>query len=517
MRKFPIDIRGFQTIREEGYVYIDKTAYVHKMASFGKYYFLSRPRRFGKSMMVTTLHAYFEGKKELFEGLAIEKLEKEWKRYPVIRLDLSRGKYYELDSVYSIFNSLLSDYEPVYGLKPEKDMKFGARLTSLIRAAYEQTGEKVVILIDEYDAPMLDSIHKPELQEQIRERLRDLFSPLKSEEDHLRFVFLTGISKFSQLSIFSELNNLNVITFSPEYEAICGVTEEEMRTQLGADIEELGQSMGLTYDEVMAKLKFMYDGYHFTDKMTDIYNPFSLNRCLYNKKITNYWFSTGTPTMLVNILREHHINLPDLEGYETDLNRFDAPTERISDPIPVLYQSGYLTLKQYEPALDTFILGFPNEEVRRGFADSLYKYYADTYVNGKDVIRQAYIRVLRGGPIEDFLQTLQVFYASMPYSITNKNERHYQSILYAVLIAIGADVRAEMETATGRIDIVLKMPQAIYIFELKYDKTAQEALDQIKQKNYAVAYAADERPKFAIGLNFSSEQRTIDQWLVEQL
>ena len=221
--------------------------------------------------------------------------------------------------------------------------------------------------------------------------------------------------------------------------------------------------------------------------------------------------------MLVNILREHHINLPDLEGYETDLNRFDAPTERISDPIPVLYQSGYLTLKSYDPMLDVFLLGFPNEEVRRGFADSLYKYYADSYVNGKDVIRQAYIRVLRGGPIENFLQTLQVFYASMPYSNSNKNERHYQSILYAVLIAIGADVRTEVETATGRLDIVLKMPQAIYIFELKYDKTAQEALDQIKQKNYAVAYAADERQKYAIGLNFSSEQRTIDQWLVEQL
>ena len=453
----------------------------------------------------------------MFKGLAVEQLEKEWKRYPVLRIDLSRGKYYKLDSVFSVFNLILEDYEKVYGITPTRLEEYGSRLSRIIQAAYEQTGEKVVILVDEYDAPMLDTIHKEELQGQIRERLRDLFSPLKSEEDHLRFVFLTGISKFSQLSIFSELNNLNVITFSPEYEAICGVTEEEMRTQLGSDIEELGQSMSLTFDEVMAKLKFMYDGYHFTKRMTDIYNPFSLNRCLYNKDIANYWFSTGTPTMLVNILREHHINLPDLEGFETDLNRFDAPTERISVPIPVLYQSGYLTLKNYDPMLDTFILGFPNEEVRRGFADSLYKYYADSYVNGKDVIRQAYIRVWRGGPIEDFLQTLQVFYASMPYSITNKNERHYQSILYAVLIAIGADVRTEVETATGRLDIVLKMPQTIYIFELKYDKSAQEALDQIKQRNYAVAYANDDRPKVAIGLNFNSEQRTVDQWQVEQL
>lgn len=517
MRKYPIDIRGFQTIREEGYVYIDKTAYVHKMASYGKYYFLSRPRRFGKSMMITTLHAYFEGRKELFEGLAIEKLEKDWKRYPVLRIDLSRGKYYQLDSVFSVFNLILEDYERVYGITPTRLDEYGSRFARIIQTAYEQTGEKVVVLIDEYDAPMLDSIHKPELQEQIRERQRDLFSPLKSEEDHLRFVFLTGISKFSQLSIFSELNNLNVITFMPEYEAICGVTEEEMRTQLGKDIEELGQSMGLTFEEMMAKLKFMYDGYHFTEKMTDIYNPFSLNRCLYHKKVANYWFSTGTPTMLVNILREHHINLPDLEGFETDLYRFDAPTERLSDPISVLYQSGYLTLKGYDPMLDVFTLGFPNEEVRRGFADSLYKYYADSYVNGKDVIRQAYIRVWRGGPIEDFLQTLQVFYASMPYSITNKNERHYQSILYAVLIAIGADVRTEVETATGRLDLVLKMPQTIYIFELKYDKSAQEALDQIKQRDYAVAYANDERPKVAIGLNYNSGQRTVDQWLVEQL
>ena len=346
--------------------------------------------------MLDTLRCYFEGRKELFEGLYIYNKEKEWRKYPVIRLDLSNGKYFEKDLVHGTINTILKWQEKEYGISdPEDPTNYDARLTNLIRTAYAQTGEQVVILIDEYDAPMLDSITDRDLQDYIRNRVRNLFSPLKAQSQYLRFVFLTGISKFSQLSVFSELNNLQQLTFDPNYEGICGITEEELLTQLKPDIGLLTESLkklygryGIshTYEDTLTQLKEMYDGYHFTDNFTDIYCPWSLVNAFAMGRIMNFWFSTGTPTMLVNVMRQNNISLQQIEHFQATIERFDAPTERIGDPIPVLFQSGYLTLKDYNPLTRRFTLGFPNGEVREGFAKSLYKYYMEDYVGSQDTL-----------------------------------------------------------------------------------------------------------------------------------
>lgn len=498
----------FEWHREQNAVYIDKTAYVYRMVSAdAKNFFLSRPRRFGKSMLVDTLRCYFEGRKELFEGLAIYDLEKEWKKYPVIRLDMSNGKYFSRETLHRTIHTILKWEEKKFGIIASEDSdNYDERLTDMIRAAYEQTGERVVVLIDEYDAPMLDSIDKPELQEYIRGHIRNLFSPLKAQAQYLRFVFLTGISKFSQLSVFSELNNLQSLTFDPAYEAICGITEEELLTQLKPDIELLTERMNdindrwgihYEYDDTVAKLKEMYDGYHFTKKMTDIYCPWSLFSAFYRGEIEPFWFSTGTPSMLISVMRQHNLSIQKIRDFHATLDRFDAPTERITDPIPVLFQSGYLTLKDYNPRNGRYTLDFPNKEVREGFSKSLYKYYMEEYVGSQDTLGNAFQDLQsKDITIEQFIETIRQWYAGIPYSITdrNQNEQLYQSLIYAALLGFGADVQAEDMTSDGRMDIALKLQDAIYIFELKYGKTASEATDQILTKDYAVRFAHDPVP-----------------------
>lgn len=523
-RGYAVGVQEFDRIRESGAVYVDKTEYVYKMVTTKAVnFFLCRPRRFGKSLMVDTLRCYFEGRKELFEGLYIYDKEKEWKKHPVIRIDLSSGKYYEKERLHGTFNGILRRIEEDWGLKAIDEYNYDDRLSNLIKAAYSQTGEKVVVLIDEYDAPMLDSMHQPELQDYIRNRVRNLFSPLKAQSQYLRFVFLTGISKFSQLSVFSELNNLQQLTFDPQYEGICGITEHELLTQMKPDIEllteklvEFGNQYDLffDYDTVVAKLKYWYDGYHFSDRMTDIYCPWSLINAFAMGRIMNFWFSTGTPTSLINILRTRtDISLVELEGYSAKLSRFDAPTERITDPIPALYQSGYLTLKGYDGRRDIWTLGFPNEEVREGFAECLYKYYMEDYVGSCDALGIAFNDLrFEDKTFEQFVEVIRKWYAGIPYSITdkNQNEQLYQSLLYAAFLAVGADISAEDQTSDGRMDIALKVPHGIYILELKYGKTAAEATDQIIAKDYAVRFAADPRPVWAVGLNISQDRRTID-------
>ena len=528
-RGYAVGVQLFDRIRESGAVYVDKTALVYKMVTTKAVnFFLSRPRRFGKSLLVDTLRCYFEGRKELFEGLAIFDLEKEWRKYPVIRLDLSNGKYYEKERVHGTLNTILKQQERVWGLGESEDpMNYDARLTRLIEAAHDQTGEKVVVLVDEYDAPMLDSMNDPELQEYIRNRVRSLFSPLKAQSQYLRFVFLAGISKFSQLSVFSELNNLQQLTFNPDYEGICGITEEELLTQLKPDIEILAEKLnerdqryGIThtYDSVVADLKYWYDGYHFSDKLTDIYCPWSLINAFAMGRIMNFWFSTGTPTSLINILRTRTgITLTELEGYSAKLSRFDAPTERITDPIPALFQSGYLTLKEYDGRRNEWKLGFPNEEVREGFALCLYQYYMEEYVGSADTLGIAFNDLrFKDKTFEQFVEVIRKWYAGIPYSITdkNQNEQLYQSLIYAALLAVGADIQAEDQTSDGRMDIALKMPDAIYILELKYGKSAEEATDQIIAKDYAVRFAADQRPVYAVGMNISQDRRTIDHYKI---
>lgn len=529
-RGYAVGVQMFDWIRERQAPYIDKTKYVWQMVSTNAVnFFLSRPRRFG-SLLVDTLRCYFEGRKELFEGLYIYNKEKEWKQYPVIRIDLSRGKYYEKERLHPIIDSILHEHEECWGVTTIKDeYSYDARLTAIIQAAYKQAGERVVILIDEYDAPMLDSITKPDLQDYLRERIRSLFSPLKEQAKYLRFVFQTGISKFSQLSVFSELNNLQQLTFSPDYEAVCGITEEELLTHWKPDIEHLMDTLNrdyarwgihYSYNDVVTNLKAMYDGYHFSDRFTDVYCPWSLVNAFAMGRIENFWFSTGTPSMLINVMRQHHISIQQIEHFRARLDRFDAPTERIADPIPVLFQSGYLTLKEYNPVDKKFTLGFPNGEVREGFATSLYKYYMEDYVGSVDMLGNAFTDLrLKEITIEDFIETIRRWYAGIPYSITdrNQNEQLYQSLIYAALMGYGADVTAESQTSDGRMDIVLKVPDAIYIIELKYDKSADEAVGQIIKKGYAVLFATDSRPVSAIGLNISEDRRTIDSYKIVEL
>ena len=526
-RGYAVGVQTFDWIRERKAPYIDKTRYVWQMVSTpATYFFLSRPRRFGKSLLVDTLRCYFEGRKELFEGLYIYEREKEWKKYPVIRLDLSNGKYYEKERLHGTLGGILRRLEEQWQITCKDEFSYDDRLTDLIHAAYRQTNEQVVVLIDEYDAPMLDSINNRELQDYIRDRIRNLFSPLKEQAQRLRFVFLTGISKFSQLSVFSELNNLQQLTFDPNYEAICGISEEELLTQWKEDIELLTENLNelynryginYTYDDTVNKLKETYDGYHFSDRFTDIYCPWSLVNAFTMGRIQNFWFSTGTPTMLINVMRQHNISMQQLEGFHATLERFDAPTERISDPIPVLFQSGYLTLKDYNPITRKFTLGFPNGEVREGFATSLYKYYMEDYVGSQDTLGNAYNDLrFKEITIEQFIETVCRWYAGIPYSITdkNQNEQLYQSLIYAALVGFGADVSAEDQTADGRMDIALKLPDVIYIIELKYGKTAVEATDQILKKDYAVRFAHDSRPVVAVGMNISEDRRTIDSYRI---
>ena len=530
-RGYAVGVQSFDWIRERGAVYIDKTEYVWKMVTTdAKNFFLSRPRRFGKSLLIDTLRCYFEGRKELFKGLYIDDKEKEWKKYPVIRLNLSNGKYYDKERVHPTINYILEYEEAKFGITEVQDpTNYDARLSRMIDAAYEQTGEKVVILIDEYDAPMLDSINNQELQDYVRDRIRNLFSPLKAKEQLLRFVFLTGISKFSQLSVFSELNNLQQLTFDPNYEAVCGITEEELLTQMRPDIEMLTEKMNVTYsrwnlhysyDDIVEKLKETYDGYHFSNRFTDIYCPWSLVSAFALGDIMNFWFSTGTPSMLINVMRHHNISIQQIEHLQDTIDRFDAPTERISDPIPVLFQSGYLTLKDYNPIERKYILGFPNGEVREGFSKSLYKYYMEDYVGSQSTLGNAFddLRFHRTD-IKQFIETIRRWYAGIPYSITdkNQNEQLYQSLIYAALMGYGADISAEDQTSDGRMDIALKLSDAIYIIELKYGKTADDAVAQIITKDYAVRFSADQRPIWAVGLNISEDRRTIDSYKIVQV
>ena len=521
-RIYGIGQQWLPNLLEKKAVYVDKTDYVYKLAHHGGInYFLSRPRRFGKSLLVSTLQCYFEGQRELFRGMAVEQLETEWTRYPVLRLDLSNGKYYDETSVDDICGGILGRLEDDFGIPQQKSKKLSDRLSNLIKTAYGQTGQKVVVLIDEYDAPMLDSIHKPDLQDHLRERVRDLFSPLKSMAQYLRFVFLTGISKFSQLSVFSELNNLTDLTFEPEFEGICGITEQELFTQLKPDIESLAERMGkerrqpMSYDEAVAELKRMYDGYHFTRRMTDIYNPWSVFYAFDRGWIDNYWFNTGTPSSLLNLLRVKQLVMPELEGIVASKEVFDAPTERITDPIPVLFQSGYLTIKDYSYEGNTFTLGFPNAEVREGFGGSLYKYYTPEYIGSKNQMSIAftYLR-LKKTTFEDFMEATRKWYSGIPYSITdrNQNEQFYEALFYALMVGVGADVEAEGQTADGRFDIALKLQDAIYILEFKFNKSAEHATSQVLTKDYATRFAHDARPVMAVGLNISQDRRTIESY-----
>lgn len=514
MRKYPVGIQSFEKLREDGYLYVDKTALIYELVKNGTYYFLSRPRRFGKSLLVNTLKSYFEGRRELFSGLAIEQLETEWKQYPVFRFDFSTGKFETRQMLQQAIDYKLSELEQQYGV-PHEDWTPNIRMTRLIKAAYEQTGRQVVILVDEYDSAMLQHIDNEELQDGVRMEMRNLFSPIKEADPWLKFVLLTGITKFSQMSIFSELNNLNNISMLSRYDALCGISEEELTTQLRPDIEMLAESYGESYDEMLRELKEMYDGYHFSKAKKDMYNPYSLLNAFNNQDIASYWFGTATPTFLTKIIRKYKMDLEDMSNIQCTSSTFDQPVEHVNDPIPVLYQSGYLTIKSYERFGDVYVLDFPNREVRQGFANSLYRYYANNDVRSKDKLYMAYLNFYRTDDLAAFIDELKVFFAGVTYQLFNDNERHFQALLFTLLTAFGADVQPEVATARGRADIVLKMPNTIYVMELKYDKSAAEALAQINDRGYAEPYLKDGRRIVKVGVNFSPETRNIAEWVSE--
>ena len=531
-RKYPVGVQSFEKLRKEGFMYIDKTPLIYKMITGGCPYFLSRPRRFGKSLLVSTLAAVFEGRRDLFEAfttdqgieqpqLFIATTDWKWEKYPVIRFDFSTYNLTSIAKLDEYIDNTLADYEKLYGLTAN-GASTSSRMVTIIRAAHEQTGKRVVVLCDEYDNMMLHSLGDAEKQAAVRERFQDVFGTVKSEDDHLQFVFITGISKFSQMGIFSKLNNLENISMQINYEQLCGISEKELVTQLRPDIEQLAETRGKTYDETLAELKRMYDGYHFSTRMTDMYNPFSMVKALKSGEIAKYWFDSATPSALIDMLRQMPpLEISDVDGVTCESDAFDQAFDSYKAPLPVLYQSGYLTIKAYSGGRDMYTLGFPNEEVRKGFAGSLYQYITDTKSDDRirSVFLKAYYDFSDTDDLPAFIEAIKTFYASVPYQWAqdNQNEHHYHALLYTLLVAFGADVRAEEPTAKGRADITLKMPKGIYVMELKYDKSVQEALDQITQKGYAEKYRLDGRPVIKVGIAFSSEERNITDWQAETL
>ena len=524
LKRFPIGVQDFARIREEGMYYVDKTDLIYKLTHTDLYYFLSRPRRFGKSLLISALQYYFEGRKDLFTGLAMEKLETEWKKFPVIRLDMSIVKYSGKDSLAASLNQILEFQEKRFGVASEpNNHTWGVRLARVIEAAHAQSGEQVVVLVDEYDAPMLDTFGM-ETFEDIRLQIRSLYSPLKALGGILRFVFLTGISKFSQLSIFSELNNLKVITMNDEYAAICGITKEEVFSQMQPEIQALADKNNLTYDDACKALSHQYDGYHFSKNSPDVFNPFSLINSLSDKELANYWFSTGTPTILTKLFKRYHMDPEQFSiGFEATLDMFDAPTETAKNPIPMLYQSGYLTIKNFDGF--AYTLGFPNEEVRIGFLKALMPYYAMDDVVDNDVFMLRFTKSLREGKIEDAMTLIRAFMSGFPYNAERQDENHYKSIFFMIFrLCTGFVVRTEACSAAGRADAVVETADSVYVFEFKLNQSAtvDDALKQIDDRGYLIPYLArlttNGTPKklFKIGATFDAEKRTLGEWKIVQ-
>ncbi len=514
-RLYPIGIQTFESIRRGGYCYVDKTALAYQLANSGQYYFLSRPRRFGKSLLLSTLEAYFQGKKELFEGLAMEKLEQDWAEYPVLHLDLNAQKYDSPAALEEILNDRLSKWESVYGSHPS-EKSLSLRFQGIIQRAVEQCGRNVVILVDEYDKPLLQAIGNESLQDEYRSQLKAFYGVLKSQDAYIRFALLTGVTKFSKVSIFSDLNNLNDISLSSKFATICGITENELYTTFEEDIRLLGEKRGMSLSETKQKLKEWYDGYHFTPECPDLYNPFSLLNVFFEMRFSNYWYETGTPSFLVELLKKDHYDLYRMaheEVTEDMLMGLDAMEE---SPIPVLYQSGYLTLKSYDPVFDLYTLGFPNREVDEGFTRYLLPRYA-TMRTGESAFQiRNFIQEVMRGDTDAFMRRLQSFFADTPYELARDLEVHYQNVLFIVFKLLGFYVQVEYHTSQGRIDLVLQTPQYIYVMEFKLDGTAEEALQQIEDKQYALPFASDARKLYKVGVNFSNAVRNIEKWIVKE-
>ena len=515
---YPIGIQTFEEIRKLDNLYIDKTEYIYRMThTDGKYFFLSRPRRFGKSLLVSTFQSYFEGKKELFEGLAIEKLEKEWNTYPVLHFDLSKGKHMEKEQLNRYLLDIIEKQEARFDCKSNK-IDVNIRLDDLINAVYQKTGKQVVVLIDEYDAPLLDVAHEKEKLDELRNTMRNFYSPLKGNESMLRFVFMTGITKFSQLSIFSELNNITNVSMDEPYAGICGITKEELLTQMSDDIDALAEHLELSREETIQELKDHYDGYHFTWPSPDVFNPYSLLNCFAKQEMDDYWFGSGTPTYLINMMRKYEFLPADLgEAIEVGKKDFDAPTETMTTIVPLLYQSGYVTIKGYDKPTKLYLLALPNQEIRVGLYGSLLPHYlTDKSAKANTTIAKMSVLVKKGDMDAAFC-LLNDFLETVPYCDNTHYEGHWQQTLYIMFALLtNYDILVEQHTAKGRIDITMETADTIYVMELKFNKSAEEALAQIEAKHYADAFKMSGKKMVKIGLNFSVKDEVNSlEWKIE--
>ena len=517
VKLYPIGIQTFERIRKENKLYIDKTEYIYRMAhSGGCYFFLGRPRRFGKSLLVSTLDSYFSGKKELFDGLAIENLETEWEEYPVLHFSMATAKHVDVPALKSELNLKLLQYEKIYG-KGEGEENENQRLMGIIMRAFQKTGKQAVVLIDEYDAPLLDVAHEKENLDALRQVMRNFYSPLKDCEPYLRFVFLTGITKFSQVSIFSELNNIKNISMDDEYAGICGITKEELLTQMSEDIDVLAGAQGISRENAIAKLTEYYDGYHFSPSSPDVFNPYSLLNCFADKKYGAYWFSSGTPTFLINMMRKFEVLPSEISKVEADESEFDAPTENMSTLMPLLYQSGYITIKDYDREFNYYTLDVPNKEVKVGLTKALIPYYVtqNTLATTNTARRIAQCLVQKRD-MDGALQLLKTFLDTVPYCDNTHYEGHYQQVLY-IVFSLLTDYLAgvEVHTSNGRVDVVLLTRTDLYLIEIKMNKDAHTAMQQINLNDYAKRFALCGKPIVKVGVNFDSEKGTVDDWMIE--
>ena len=517
LKLYPIGIQTFERIRKEDKLYIDKTEYIYRMShTSGTYFFLGRPRRFGKSLLVSTMQSYFEGKKDLFKGLAIEKLEKDWTEYPVLHFDMSGGKHMEKEALEEYLGYRLREEEQKWGIT---DPANGAnnRLIDLIDTAFEKTGKQVVVLIDEYDAPLLDAAHAKEQLDVLRNIMRNFFSPLKMKESRLRFVFLTGITKFSQLSIFSELNNITNISMDDDYAGICGITKEELLTKMSDDIDMLAEKQGLTREVTIAKLKEFYDGYHFSKDSPDVFNPYSLLNCFAKREFGAYWFTSGTPTYLINMMRNFDTVPTDIGRVEADESEFDAPTKGMTTIMPLLYQSGYITIKDYNRDYNYYTLDVPNKEVKVGLTKALIPSYVTRNTLATTTTARRIAQVLDKQDMDGALHLLQDFLGTVPYCNVTNYEGHYQQMLF-IIFSLLTDylVDVEVHTPKGRVDIVLLTKTDLYIIELKLNKNAQAAMQQIDLKNYRQRFTLSGKPITKVGINFDSTKGNIEDWVIEE-
>ena len=528
--KYPIGIQDFESIITGDYVYVDKTALIYRLVTEGKIYFLSRPRRFGKSLLVSTLEAYFKGKKELFKGLAIDDLEKNWAEHPVFHISFGGENFIEQGALENKISVALDNWEKLYGKSPIANT-FGGRFLYILQAAHQKTGKRAVVLIDEYDKPLLDVLDTGmaivvegqlrQLEEHHRNILKGFYSVFKEADAHLQFVLLTGVTKFSQVSVFSGFNQPEDISMSRDFEALCGITEKELYHYFAVPIAEMAKEYGCSVEEMKERLKKQYDGYHFGYRMTDIYNPFSILNACKSCCIADYWFKTGTPTYLIRLLNHSRENLNELTGKYYDPSQFFDYKADVEKPLPMIFQSGYLTIKDVNLRRNTFLLDFPNDEVKKGFVTMVAADYLKTGIETSNWVQDT-IDALEAGDLEKFRKLLTSFLADIPYSMRRKEtererERYFHYTFYLLMRMVSVyTTYTEKQQSEGRVDCIIETPDYIYIFEFKLDGTADEALQQIEDKGYARPYEADKRKLFKIGTVFSSETGTVSDWKVTE-